>query len=226
VLIEAPIVKPNATYTWHDFIPLARVTSGPLILSVNKDAPWNTLEELVADAKKNPGKISVGIPGFGSSQHLVLSLFQSLADIELNIIPYKGDGNNITSLLGKHTDAAMTGLTSLTPHLNAGNVKALASSAPERHPIQKDIPTFKEKGYPKIAVLSWTGAWVPKGTPADRVQILQEAYKKAANHKSVTTLIKKAGSTPDYAGTDQLMQIVPIEEEAIRSAAMAAGIVK
>lgn len=226
VLIEAPIVKPNATYTWRDFIPLARVTSGPLVLSVRKDSPWNSLEDYIAAAKKSPGKVTLGVPSLTGSQYLVASLFQKLAGIKLNVIPFKGDGPNITALLGKHTDSAMTGLTSLTPHLNAGSVKPFASSSPDRHPVQKDIPTFKEKGFPKIALLSWTGAWVRKGTPKDRVKILEEAYRKAANHKSVRTLIKKAGSTPDYADTSALMKIVPIEEEAIRIAVEAAGIKK
>jgi len=226
VLIEVPIVKANCPYTWQDFIPLARVTSGPLILSVGKDSRWNTVEEFIGEAKKNPGKISLGIPGIGTSQHLVAALFEKEAGLDLNIIPFKGDGASITALLGKHVDSVMTGLTSLTPHLNAGNVKALASSSPERHPVQKDIPTFKEKGFSKIGVLSWTGAWVRKGTPEDRVKVLEEAYKKAATHKSVRTMIKKVGATANYAGTQELLKVVPLEYDAILKAARAAGISK
>ena len=224
VLIEVPIVKPNCPYTWEDFIPLARVTSGPLVLSVKKDARWNTLEDFIAEAKDNPGKLTMGIPGIGTSQHLVAALFAKEGGLDINIIPFKGDGASLTALLGGHVDSSMTGLTSLTPHLNAGNVRALASSSPERHPVQKDIATFKEKGFSKIGILSWTGAWVRKGTPENRVKILEEAYKTAATHKSVVTLIKKAGSTPDYVGTQELLKIVPQEHDAILSAARSADI--
>lgn len=224
VLVEIPVVTPNCPYTWQDFIPIARVTSGPLILSVGKESPYNSLEELMAAAKQNPGKVTVGIPGIGTSQHLVAALFAKEAGLDLNIIPFKGDGAAITALLGKHVDSVMTGLTSLTPHLNAGSVKALASSTPDRHPVQKEIPTFKEKGFPNIVILSWTGAWVRKGTPQDRIKILQDAYKTAATHPSVVTLIDKAGATPDYAGTEELLQMVPKEHEAILGAAKSAGI--
>lgn len=224
VLVEIPIVTPNCPYSWQDFIPVARVTSGPLILSVGKESPWNSIEEFMAAAKKDPGKVTVGIPGIGTSQHLVAALFAKEAGVDLNIIPFKGDGAAITALLGNHVDSVMTGLTSLTPHLKAESVKALASSTPDRHPVQKDIPTFKEKGFPNIVILSWTGAWVRKGTPQDRVKILQDAYKEAASHPSVVTLIDKAGATPDYAGTEELLKVVPKEHEAILSAAKSAGI--
>ncbi|MCJ7596983.1 MAG: tripartite tricarboxylate transporter substrate binding protein, partial [Desulfobacterales bacterium] len=224
VLIEVPIVTANCPYTWNDFIPVARVTSGPLVLSVGKDARWNTLEEFMAEAKKNPGKLTMGIPGIGTSQHLVAALFAKEAGLDINIIPFKGDGASLTALLGTHVDSAMTGLTSLTPHLKAGSVKALASSSPERNPAEQDIPTFKEKGFSKIGILSWTGAWVRKGTPAERVKKLEDAYKEAANHKSVQTLIDKAGSTPNYAGTEELLKLVPQEYDAILSAARSAGI--
>jgi len=224
VLTEIPIVTPNCPYTWQDFIPIARVTSGPLVLCVSKEAPWNSLEDFIAAAKKSPGKITVGIPGIGTSQHLVAALFAKEAGLDLNMIPFKGDGAALTALLGKHVDSVMTGLTSLTPHLNAGSVKALASSTPERHAVQKDIPTFKEKGFPNIVILSWTGAWVRKGTPQDRVKILQDAYKAATTHPSVVTLIDKAGATPDYAGTEELLKAVPKEYEAILSAAKSAGL--
>ncbi len=90
--------------------------------------------------------------------------------------------------------------------------------------MEKDIPTFKEQGFAKIGILSWTGAWVKKGTPQDRVKILQDAYKAASTHESVVTLIEKAGSTPDYAGTEELMKILPQEYDAILTAARSAGI--
>jgi tripartite-type tricarboxylate transporter receptor subunit TctC len=81
-----------------------------------------------------------------------------------------------------------------------------------------------ERGFPEIAVLSWTGAWVRKETPEDRVTILEDAYKEAANHESVITLIEKAGPTPDYIGREELLKIIPVEEETILAAAKAAGI--
>ncbi len=108
VLIEVPIVTPNCPYTLQDFIPVARVTSGPLILAVGKESPYKNLEEFIAAAKKNPGKVTVGTPGIGTSQHLVVALFAKEAGLDLNIIPFKGDGAAITALLGNHVDSVIT----------------------------------------------------------------------------------------------------------------------
>jgi tripartite-type tricarboxylate transporter receptor subunit TctC len=90
VFVEIPVVTANCPYSWQDFIPIARVTSGPLILSVGKESPYNSLEDFMAAAKKSPGKVTVGMPGIGTSQHLVAALFAKEAGLDLNIIPFQG----------------------------------------------------------------------------------------------------------------------------------------
>lgn len=226
VVVELPIVTPNCPYKKEDFIPVARVTYGALVLSVKKDAPWNTLEEFVNAAKKDPGKISLGIPGIGTTQHLVAKLFETEARIELNSIPFKGDGPAITALLGGHVQAVMTGITSVTPHLRSGEVKALASSGLDRHAIFKDMPLFKEKGYPEVALYSWTGPFVPVGTPDPVVKALAQAYKEAATHESIVSLLEKSGTTPGYLSSDDVKKLIPLEYNRISKAAKAADLVK
>ena len=226
VVVELPIVTPNCPYKTEDFIPIARVTYGALVLSVKKDAPWKTLEEFIQVAKKDPGKISLGIPGIGTSQHLVAKLFETEAKIELNTIPFKGDGAAITALLGGHVQAVMTGITSITPHLKSEEVRGLASSAPDLHAVFKDIPLFKEKGLPEVTILSWTGPFVPRGTPEPLIRVLSEAYKEAATHPSIVALLEKSGTTPGYLGSEEVKKLIPSEYSKIYKAAKGAGLIK
>jgi tripartite-type tricarboxylate transporter receptor subunit TctC len=226
VVVELPIVTPNCPYKTEDFIPIARVTYGALVLSVKKDAPWRSLEEFIQAAKKDPGKISLGIPGIGTSQHLVAKLFETEAKIELNTIPFKGDGAAITALLGGHVQAVMTGITSVTPHLKSGEVHAIASSGLDRHATFKEMPLFKEKGFPEVAIYSWTGPFVPKGTPESLIQVLTDAYKEAATHPSIVALLEKSGTTPGYLSSEEVKKFIPGEYSKIYKAAKGAGLVK
>jgi tripartite-type tricarboxylate transporter receptor subunit TctC len=226
VVVELPIVTPNSPYKTEDFIPIARVTYGALVLSVKKDSPLNSLEEFIKAAKKDPGKITLGIPGIGTSQHLVAKLFESEAKIELNMIPFKGDGAAITALLGGHVQAVMTGITSITPHLKSGEVNTIASSGLDRHAVFKEIPLFKERGFPEVAIYSWTGPFVAVGTPEPIIKVLSDAYKEAATHPSIITLLEKSGTTPGYLSSEEVKKLVPSEYNKIFKAAKAAGLLK
>jgi len=225
-IIESTIVTPNCPYKKEDFIPIARVTYGALVLSVKKDAPWKTIEEFIEAARKEPGKISVGVPGVGTLQHLVIKLFEMGAKIQLNPIPFKGDGLSVPPLLGGHIQGVMTGITTITPFLRSGEVRALVSSAPDRHPVFKDIPTFREKGFPEVALVSWTGAFVSLGTPEPIIKILNDAYREAANHPSVIALLEKAGTTHGYLNSDDFKKFTAGEYNKFYKASEAAGVIK
>jgi tripartite-type tricarboxylate transporter receptor subunit TctC len=226
VVVELPIVTPNCSYKKEDFIPISRVTYGALVLSVKKDSPWNTLDDFINAAKKDPGKITLGVPGIGTTQHLVAKLFETEAKIDLNSIPFKGDGPAITAMLGGHVQAVMTGITSITPHLKSGEVKTIASSGLDRHATFKDIPLFKEKGFPEVAVYSWTGPFVPVGTPEPVIKTLSEAYREASAHPSIVDMLQKSGTTPGYLSSEDVKKLIPSEYSKIRKAAIAAGLVK
>jgi tripartite-type tricarboxylate transporter receptor subunit TctC len=226
VVVELPIVTPNCPYKTEDFIPISRVTYGALVLSVKKDSPLNSLEEFIKAAKKDPGKITLGIPGIGTSQHLVAKLFETEAKIELNMIPFKGDGPALTALLGGHVQAVMTGITSITPHLQSGEVKTIASSGLDRHPVFKDVPLFKEKGLPEVAIYSWTGPFVAAGTPEPVIKALSDAYKEAATHPSIVTLLEKSGTTPGYLSSEDVKKMVSSEYNKILKGSKAAGLIK
>jgi tripartite-type tricarboxylate transporter receptor subunit TctC len=226
VVVELPIVTPNCPYKMEDFIPIARVTYGGLVLCVKKDSPWNSLDDFIRAAKKEPGKISVGIPGIGTTHHLVAKLLEVEAGIELNIIPFKGDSHSITTLLGGHVPAIMVGWTGITPHMKSGEVKILADSAPERHAIFKDVPLFREKGFPEVTLLSWTGPFVRTGTPESIIRTLDEAYKEAATHPSIVTLLEKGGTTAGYLSSEEVKKRLPSEYNKIYKGAKAAGLIK
>jgi tripartite-type tricarboxylate transporter receptor subunit TctC len=156
----------------------------------------------------------------------VAKLFESEAKIELNMIPFKGDGAAITALLGGHVQAVMTGITSITPHLKSGEVNTIASSGLDRHAVFKEIPLFKERGFPEVAIYSWTGPFVAVGTPEPIIKVLSDAYKEAATHPSIITLLEKSGTTPGYLSSEEVKKLVPSEYNKIFKAAKAAGLLK
>jgi tripartite-type tricarboxylate transporter receptor subunit TctC len=226
VAIEMSIVTPNCPYKVQDFVPIALVTHGYFILAVKKDAPWNTLEDFITAAKKDPGKISVGNAGIGTSQHLVTKLLELEAKINLNSIPFKGDGPAIPALLGGHVNAVMSGIGAITPYLLSGEARGLASSGPEHHPALKQIPLFKEKGLPGVSKVTWTGPVASAGTPEPIIKILSDAYQVAANHPSVLVLLEKSGTIPKYVNREDGMKVMQSEYKSYYNAAKAAGLIK
>jgi len=226
VLVELPLTIPNCSYNTEDFVPIARVTYGALILSVRKDSPLKTLEKFIEAAKKDPGKISMGVPGLGTTMHLAGKRLEMGANIELNTIPFKGDGDSITALLGGHVDCVMTGITSITPHLKSGEVIGIASTALDPPKTFTEIPLFSDKGFPEVSVWGWTGPFVRVGTPEPIIKILSDAYGQAATHPSVVTLLQKSGTTPGYLSSDEVRKLMKGDYRKTYDAAKAAGLLQ
>lgn len=193
-----PLVDPNCPYKLEDFKPLARFSQGPLILAVKKDSPWKSLEDFLAAAKAAPGKVTVGVPGPGTLQDFAVRLIESSAKVELNSISLKGDGPNVTAVLGGHIQASMAGVSALAPHLKSGDLRGLGITSPERYDVLSDIPTFKEKGLNDVTLLAWVGMFAPAGIPDPVFKSLEAAFEKAATNPTAMETVKKAGSIPGY----------------------------
>ncbi|NKE68588.1 tripartite tricarboxylate transporter substrate binding protein [Ramlibacter sp. RBP-2] len=160
------------------FDPVSQVMSAPCILAVRPDS-YKTMAELLAAAKKEPGRLSYSSSGAGGSQHLAGELLQQKAGIQLIHVPYKGAAPALNDLLGGQV--AMGFMTSLSsvPHFKSGKLRALAVAAPQRLPQLPDVPTMAEVGLPGVEINSWSGLLAPAKTPPQVVEKLQREVAKA-----------------------------------------------
>jgi tripartite-type tricarboxylate transporter receptor subunit TctC len=184
LMAAAPLAINNHLYKglkWNvlsSFAPITQVMSAPCILAVRPDS-YKTMAELVADAKKNPGKLSYSSSGAGGSQHLAGELLQQKAGIKLIHVPYKGASPALNDLLGGQIQMGfMTSLSSV-PYFKSGKLRALAVAAPQRMPQLPDVPTMAEAGLPGVEMNSWSGLLAPAKTPPEIVAKLNREAVKA-----------------------------------------------
>lgn len=212
-----PLLDTSSPYKLEEFKPLARFSRGPLILAVKKDSPWKSLEDFLAAAKAAPGKVTVGIPGVGTIHDFVVRLIERSSKSELNSITLKGDGPNVTALLGGHVQASIVGIGALTPHLRSGDLRGLGITTPERHDVFSDIPTFKEKGLDDATVLAWVGIFAPAGIPDPVFRILDAALEKAATSPAAIEALKKTGSMFGYMNAAEFDKSIKSEVARIKT---------
>jgi len=172
-------------YDYTAFAPVSQLTDIPLALAVHKNSPFQTLQDFIDYAKDNPGSLQIGNPGAGNVQHVAMSYFESVADISITHVPYEGANPAVAALLGEHIDGIMTGTTELTPHYNDGTFRLLAMTGEERLDSLPDVKTFGEEGYADVVFGVWYGAVVPKDTPIEVIQILDQNIKEALESESV-----------------------------------------
>src|SRR5467141_105691 len=154
-------IKPS-----RDLVGIAKLVEIPHIIAVTAGFPGSTLADLVAEAKRNPGKINYASAGLGSYPHLDMEKLQKAAGIQMTHIPYKGGaGQMIPSLISGETTVAFINLSSTLGHIRAGKLKPLATAAPQRLAELPDVPTLAELGYPGIGTNAWQGMFAPAATP-------------------------------------------------------------
>ena len=168
------------TYRMSDFTPIALVSADPTLLLVAADSPWKTIEDLVADAKRRPGKISYSTSGVYGTTHTCLSMFTQAAGIDMLHVPYKGGGPSMLALLSGEVQVTAQSPGVSHPHLKSGRVRALVSWGTKRLPQLSDIPTLKERGFDAEFYI-WAGVFAPAGIPADVADTLRKAVRAAVN---------------------------------------------
>ena len=160
----------------RDLIGIAKLVEIPHIIAASSNFPATSIAELVAQAKRNPGKINYGSAGIGSYPHLDMEKFDRAAGVQLTHIPYKdGAAKMVPSLLADETQVAFINLSSTLPHIRAGKMKALATTAPTRLPELPNVPTLAELGYAGIGTNAWQGMFAPAATPKPVVEKLYGA---------------------------------------------------
>ncbi|MFH2075960.1 MAG: tripartite tricarboxylate transporter substrate binding protein, partial [Pseudomonadota bacterium] len=189
----------KTAFTYQSFEAVINVVSDPSMFLVKADAPWKSLPEFLAQAKKNPGMISVGNSGAGGGVHLVALAFEKAAGVKFNHIPFSGGGPSVTALLGGHINAVSVSPPEGISQVQAGKLRIIALFADKRLELFPDVQTVKDQGV-NFAMGMWRGLAAPKGTPPDVIQKLHDAFKKGMDDPVFKKNAKDMSINLDYMG--------------------------
>jgi tripartite-type tricarboxylate transporter receptor subunit TctC len=175
-----PIFSTSLPYdTNKDFAAIAHVGYIPLILVVNASSPYQTLQELIAAAKANPGKLQFASGGAGAGAHLSGELLKSTAGVDVIHVPYKGNAPALNDLLGGQVTMMFDTITTALPHVKSGKLRALAVTSVKRSPLAPELPTMIEAGLPGFDISAWYVMFAPANVPKDIMQRLNAEVNKA-----------------------------------------------
>nr|WP_316640833.1 tripartite tricarboxylate transporter substrate binding protein [uncultured Roseateles sp.] len=198
ILPEADkILGRKPAYTLNQFRPIARFTADPTVLVVRADAPWNTLAEFIADAKKKPGTYNYGSSGNYGTMHVPMEMLKANAGFRMTHIPYTGAGPAVLALLSGQVDAVASGPASVVQQIKAGKLRPLAHWGDKPLLSLPEVPSLKQTGH-ATSFAQWSALFVPTGTPDDVVAKLRAAAKKVAVNPAVVQTIVRAGSPIEY----------------------------
>ena len=179
-----------------DFTPIMHTVDVNYVLVVHPSVPANSVAELVAYAKANPGKLSYGSAGSGSMPHLSTELMKALAGIDLVHVPYKGGGPMVTDLLGGSVQLAIADQANLMPHVKTCKLRALGVASPKRSAIYPELPTIAESGFAGYEATAWQGLVGPAGMPPDVVRRLNQTLAKVMALPAVRERLISGGLDP------------------------------
>ena len=177
----------------RDFSSVAMVAVSPHVIAVHPSVPARTLQELVALAKKEPGKLNYASPGSGSVPHVGMELFKQQAGIDVMHVPYKGAGPMMQDVIAGQVQMTVATPPSLLGFVQAGRVRALAVAAKTRHPLLPDVPTTAEAGYPSFVLEAWVALFAPAGTPRPVIEKLTAAAAEALKAPEVVERARATG---------------------------------
>jgi tripartite-type tricarboxylate transporter receptor subunit TctC len=201
-----PLIMTTTTYDLEkDFAPISYLGALPQLVLVSANSPYNTLQDLLADARKRPGQVQWATAAYGAAGHLAAELLRIQAKVDMPVVPYKGGGPALNDLIGMHVAAMIEPMASAYPQVKGGRLKALAVTTAKRLPALPDLPTVAES-FPGFDMPSWYGFWAPTGTPQDVVEKLHVEIRAAMQAPAVVTKLsgmffQSAVSTPSEFGS-------------------------
>jgi tripartite-type tricarboxylate transporter receptor subunit TctC len=207
-----PLILKNKPYDAEaDFTPVSLLVLVPNVLVVNPELPAKSVEELLALLKAEPDKWSYASSGNGTPLHLSGELFNSMAGVTMEHIPYKGSGPALNDVLGNQVSIMFDNLPSSSAHIKAGTLRALAVTTADRAPSFPDVPTMAEAGLPGYETYTWNALFAPKDTPKEVVDRLNAAATKAMADPGVGERMKEFSATIVASSPDELAAHVKAE---------------
>jgi len=207
-LVLIPLVRKNIGFGLNDFTPVNLVGTTPSALIVKADAPWQSVEQLVVDAKKKPGALTFGSPGAGTMGHFTLELFKRETGADLVHVPMGGEGPVATAVLGGKLHTSIIALGTARPHIESGGIRVLATTGAKRAKEFPDAPTMIERGLPSIEASPWFVFFVRTGTLKDIIDKLARATRDAVKDKEIAGKIEKDVVEIDNRGPQDAAKIL------------------
>ena len=195
----------------RDFAPISLIGTVQNVLVVNPALPVHSVAELVALAKKDPGKLNFASPGYGTSLHLAAELFKASEGLDIVHVPYKGGLQAVTDVLAGKPELMFNVLPSALPYIQAGKLRALAVTGTTRSPTLPDVPTMIEAGLPNYTAFTWNGLLAPAGTPRPIIDRLHAAIVQALQDPAVREGYARIGTDPDSDTPEQFSELIRAE---------------
>jgi tripartite-type tricarboxylate transporter receptor subunit TctC len=208
-----------------DLVPVAVVATVPNALVAGPRLKANSVSELVAHAKANPGRLDIGSNGVGTTLHLSGELFKLRTGTHMVHIAYKGWADCVTGLVGGQIDLMFDNLSTALPNAQAKKTRILAVAAPQRHRTMPDVPTLAELGIKNAEVISWFGIMVPAGTPAPVIETLGRSLRGTTEQQEFQRMVEKQGMDATFMGPAEAMKFWQSEVSKWDTVIKAAGIV-
>jgi tripartite-type tricarboxylate transporter receptor subunit TctC len=216
---------PNLPYDpVRDFTPLSLVGSSPNMMLVRADSPFKSVGDVLDYARKNPGQLSYGFSGNGTSPHLAGELLKSMAKVDIVPVPYKGGAPVLNDLLGGHIPLSFNNIPESIGFVQAGRVRSLGVTTAQRSPVLPDVPPIADAGLPGYDTGVWWGFLAPAGLPADVKAKLAKDCAEAALVPSVRDRLLKLGATPIGGSAEDFAKLIAVEHDKWGPVIKAAGI--
>jgi tripartite-type tricarboxylate transporter receptor subunit TctC len=211
-LVVLPVTKAKLGYdVQKDFVPVGVVAKSPNLLLVSPRLEVNSLQELIAYAKKNPGKLNFASSGTGTNTHLIGELFRSQAGIDAVHVPYRTGVQAFTELTEGQIHFSFDTIVWSLPQVQAGKLKSFGITSPQRSPVAPEIPTIAEQGLPGFEGMTWYAVVAPTGTPEPILARLRTAMSAALSDPGVVERVKKYGATPSFGDAKEYATLLKSE---------------
>ena len=218
VISTDPTLKKNAPYdVKRDLAPVTLAVTGPYLLVVNPGLPVRTVGELIAYAKANPGKLSFGSAGQGSSGHLIGELFKKAAGIEMVHVPYKGGGPSIVGLVGNEVQLVFDTFSGSRTLAESGKLRAIAVTSASRSGLMPEVPTVSESGLKDFSAVYWLGVFAPAKTPAAIIDRIHGSIKQALDNPSVRSRMLEQGNVPQALPPGEFARVLDADIQRYRA---------
>ena len=211
--VIAPAVSKTPYHPLNSFTHIALCGGPPAVLAVPADSPIKTLREFIAASQANDKGLSWGSSGTGTHAHLIGEMLRELSNAKMVHVSYKGGAQAMTDLIGKQLSATLTALTSATPHLRAGRIRAIAITSRQRLADHPEVPTFGEAGYPQLTAITWFSLSGPPGMPAPLVAQINAEVRRALHSAKSRERLQGEGIEPNDLDAAAFTQFVRAELE-------------
>jgi len=223
--VTNPLLYPKTPFDpIRDFAYISLIATGPAVIAVHPSIPAKNVKDLVALAKARPGQLNYGSPGVGTSPHLAGELFKLVTTTSIVHVPYKGNAEAITDLLGGQISIVFTGVPPVIPLMQAGKLKLLATTGDKRIPTIPDLPTIAEAGYPGAAMGIWYGLVAPAATPKDVLARLHKEITRIQTLPDIRERFVQLGTEPTSSTPERFTSLVREELAKWGKVIKAAGI--